>query len=79
MLISLPVSWLGCSADTAACAHGLFAGGYLVFLVLEAVRGGKKINADVEKGIMASGLLLLTTVGIVLIVRDTLNLAGISL
>lgn len=49
-----------------------------MFLALEAVRGGKKVAAEVEKGIMASGLLLLMTVGIVLVVRDTLNLTGLS-
>ena len=56
----------------------LGAGGYLVFLVLEALRG-KKVNENLEKGIMASGLVLLMTLGVVLIVRDTLSLAGIAL
>lgn len=51
-------------------------GGYLVFLVIEALRG-KKVNAELEKGIMASGILLLMTVGIVLVVRDTLTLSGL--
>lgn len=52
-------------------------GGYLVFLIIEALRGGKKVNADLEKGIMASGLLLLTGLGMFLVVRDTLTLTGV--
>lgn len=50
------------------------AGGYLAFQILEVIRG-KKIEQDVEKGIMASGFLLLTSLGFFLIVRDALNLS----
>eukprot|EP00887_Chlorella_sp_A99_P000182 scaffold13.g182.t1 len=50
-------------------------GGYLVFIVLEALRG-KKIDASVERGIMASGFLLLFTAGMVLIVKDALSLSA---
>jgi len=49
-------------------------GGFLAFLLLEAIRGGKKLPVVVEQTIMSSGLLLLLTLGAVLIVRDTLNL-----
>ena len=49
-------------------------GGYLALLVAEAVRG-KKLPQGVEQGIMASGFLLLTGVGLVLVFRDALNLA----
>ncbi|XP_024404172.1 uncharacterized protein [Physcomitrium patens] len=48
-------------------------GGYLFLIALEALRG-KKLPEGVEQGIMSSGFLLLLAVGIVLIVRDTLNL-----
>ncbi|KAG0620754.1 hypothetical protein M758_4G240900 [Ceratodon purpureus] len=48
-------------------------GGYLFLIALEALRG-KKLPEGVEKGIMSSGILLLLAVGVVLMVRDTLNL-----
>lgn len=48
-------------------------GGYFLLIALEALRG-KKLPEGVEKGIMSSGILLLLAVGIVLMVRDTLNL-----
>ena len=37
---------------------------------------GKKLDKKVEQGIMASGVLLLTLVAVVLVVRDTLNLSS---
>lgn len=49
-------------------------GGYLLLLLVEAVRGGKKIPTEVERGIMSSGLLALLGTGIFLIVKDTINL-----
>ena len=49
-------------------------GGYLALLVAEAVRG-KKLPQGVEQGIMASGFLLITAVGLLLVFRDALNLA----
>lgn len=49
-------------------------GGFLAFILLEAVRGGKKVDANVEKSVMASGILLLFVLGIGLVIRDTLNL-----
>ena len=52
------------------------AGGYLVFQFLEAIRGGKKVDEGLEKGIMASGFLLLTSVGLFLIVRDVVNIGS---
>ena len=42
--------------------------------LLEAVRGGKKLDVELEKGIMASGFLLLTSLGLFLIVRDAITL-----
>ncbi|KAK9814195.1 hypothetical protein WJX72_002001 [[Myrmecia] bisecta] len=53
-------------------------GGYLALLLVELARG-KKLPQDVERGIMGSGLLLLMAVGIVLVVRDTVNLFPKSL
>ncbi|KAL4422726.1 hypothetical protein ABPG75_008923 [Micractinium tetrahymenae] len=53
-------------------------GGYLVFIAIEALRGGKKIDETLEKGIMAGGFLLLMTAGVSLIVKDTLTLTGLG-
>eukprot|EP00850_Spirogloea_muscicola_P007443 SM000037S13578 [mRNA] locus=s37:854620:857158:+ [translate_table: standard] len=49
-------------------------GGYLALILLEALRGGKKLPNGVEQGIVTSGFLLLLAVGVVLMVRDTINL-----
>lgn len=48
-------------------------GGYLFLIALEALRG-KKLPDGVEQGIMSSGILLLLALGVVLMVRDTINL-----
>ncbi|KAK9841926.1 hypothetical protein WJX84_004982 [Apatococcus fuscideae] len=50
-------------------------GGYLVLLIIEALRG-KKLEKPIEQTITASGLLLLVSLGLFLVVRDTLNLGG---
>lgn len=50
-------------------------GGYLALLLLESLRGGKKLPQDVEQGVVTSGILLLVALGCVLVVRDTVNLA----
>lgn len=52
-------------------------GGYLALQLAEAVRGGKRLPQQLERGIMSSGFLLLTATGLFLIVRDTLNLTGL--
>lgn len=52
------------------------AGGYFALQLMEIVRGGKKLNPDVEKGIMASGFLLLTSMGLFLIIRDAIKLTS---
>mmetsp|Transcript_47575 Transcript_47575/g.119088 ORF Transcript_47575/g.119088 Transcript_47575/m.119088 type:complete len:481 (+) Transcript_47575:116-1558(+) len=49
-------------------------GGYLALLAVEAVRGGKKLEKNVEGAIMGSGILLLTASGALLVFRDILNL-----
>jgi len=49
-------------------------GGYLLFQVLEVIRGGKKVDQEFERAVMASGFLLLTSIGMYLIVRDAINL-----
>jgi membrane-associated protease RseP (regulator of RpoE activity) len=49
-------------------------GGYLALIALEALRGGKKLPDGIEQGIMSSGVLLLLALGVVLMVRDTINL-----
>eukprot|EP00879_Flechtneria_rotunda_P010415 GHRR01010891.1.p2 GENE.GHRR01010891.1~~GHRR01010891.1.p2 ORF type:complete len:200 (+),score=72.33 GHRR01010891.1:1504-2103(+) len=48
-------------------------GGYLLFLILEALRG-KKLPDTVEQGVMTSGLLLLMLMGVGLTIKDTINL-----
>lgn len=37
---------------------------------------GKKLDQKIEQGIMASGVLLLTLVAVVLVVRDTIHLGS---
>lgn len=49
-----------------------------MFIALEALRGGKKVDEAVEKGIMAGGFLLLMTAGVSLIIKDTLSLTGLG-
>ncbi|EFJ22735.1 hypothetical protein SELMODRAFT_175165 [Selaginella moellendorffii] len=53
-------------------------GGYLALIALEALRGGKKLPDKIEQGIMSSGILLILALGIVLMVRDTLNLGFVQ-
>lgn len=50
-------------------------GGYIAFLALEAARG-KKLQKEVEAYIMGTGLLLLTGVGVLMVVRDAIHLSG---
>jgi hypothetical protein len=40
------------------------------------VRRGKKLDVELERGIMASGFLLLTSLGIFMIARDAINLTS---
>lgn len=54
------------------------AGGYLAFIALEALRGGKRLDEGVERAVQAGGFLLLMTAGISLIVKDTLDLTGLG-
>lgn len=49
-------------------------GGSLALLLVEAVRGGRKIPKEVEQQIMTSGITVVFFLGLFLIVRDTLNL-----
>ncbi|XP_060188170.1 probable membrane metalloprotease ARASP2, chloroplastic [Lycium barbarum] len=49
-------------------------GGTLALILVEAARGGKKLPSEVEQGIMSSGIMFVLIVGLVLLVRDTLNL-----
>ncbi|VVA90047.1 unnamed protein product [Arabis nemorensis] len=49
-------------------------GGTLALILLEAVRGGRKLPLEIEQGIMSSGIMLVIFLGLFLIVKDTLNL-----
>ncbi|MGL5034475.1 MAG: RIP metalloprotease RseP [Microcystaceae cyanobacterium] len=49
-------------------------GGQLVFLLIEGLLG-KPLPNKIQEGVMQTGLVLLLGLGVVLIVRDTLNLA----
>lgn len=51
-------------------------GGYLIFQIIEVVRG-KKVDREAERAIMTGGFLLLTTLGMYLIFRDALRLLKI--
>lgn len=48
-------------------------GGYLALIAVEAIRGGQKLEKNVEGAIMGSGLLILMTSGVFLIFRDIFN------
>ncbi len=50
-------------------------GGQLVFLLIEGLRG-KPLPARIQEGVMQTGLVLLLGLGMVLIVRDTVNLTA---
>lgn len=52
-------------------------GGQLAFLMLEGVRG-KPLPAQVQAGVMQTGLIFLLGLGMVLIVRDTANLQWVQ-
>ncbi|KAK8942735.1 hypothetical protein KSP39_PZI009411 [Platanthera zijinensis] len=49
-------------------------GGTLALLLVEAARGGRKLPREVEQRITSSGILVVLMLGLILIVRDTLNL-----
>lgn len=48
-------------------------GGFLVLLALEAARG-KRLPVEAEQAIAGSGLLLLVSLGVVMLLRDTAKL-----
>jgi RIP metalloprotease RseP len=48
-------------------------GGYMVLLAVEAARG-KKLSKEVEGAYMFCGFVLLMSMGVLLIVRDTVNI-----
>ncbi|KMZ71409.1 Membrane-associated zinc metalloprotease family protein, expressed [Zostera marina] len=49
-------------------------GGSLAFVLVEAIRGGRKIPKELEQRIQSSGIMVVLVLGVFLIVRDTLNL-----
>ncbi|XP_020591994.1 membrane metalloprotease ARASP, chloroplastic-like, partial [Phalaenopsis equestris] len=49
-------------------------GGTLALLLVEAARGGRKLPRELEQRIMSSGIMVVLMLGLILIVRDTLNL-----
>lgn len=49
-------------------------GGTLALILIEAVRGGRKLPLEVEQRIMSSGITFVIILGIFLLIRDTLNL-----
>ncbi|WVZ02183.1 hypothetical protein V8G54_022989 [Vigna mungo] len=53
-------------------------GGTLALILVEAARGGRKLPLEVEQTIMSSGIMLVIILGLILIVRDTLNLEFIK-
>lgn len=52
-------------------------GGQLVFLIIEGLRG-KPLPLKLQEGIMQTGLVLLLSLGMLIIVRDTVNLAVVQ-
>lgn len=56
-------------------------GGQLVFLAIEALRGGKPLPEEFQNNVMQGGLVLLLGLGVVMIFKDSFNLiqqSGIS-
>ncbi len=56
-------------------------GGQLLFLLIEALRGGKPLPQKLQDNVMQSGLVLLLGLGVFMILRDSFNLlqqSGIS-
>ncbi|CAA3003757.1 probable membrane metalloprotease ARASP2, chloroplastic [Olea europaea subsp. europaea] len=53
-------------------------GGSLALILIEAVRGGRKLPLELEQQIMSSGIMLVIVLGVFLLVRDTLNLEFIK-
>jgi RIP metalloprotease RseP len=51
-------------------------GGQLVFLLIEALRGGKPVPAKWQENVMQGGLVLFLGLGIVMIVKDSYNIFG---
>ncbi|GMI99968.1 hypothetical protein like AT1G05140 [Hibiscus trionum] len=49
-------------------------GGSLALVLLEAVRGGRKLPLELEQRIMSSGIMFVLLLGLFLIVKDTLSL-----
>ncbi|MFN3927464.1 MAG: RIP metalloprotease RseP [Pseudanabaenaceae cyanobacterium] len=49
-------------------------GGQLVFLLIEALRGGKPLPLEWQENVMQGGLMLLLGLGAVMIVKDSYNL-----
>jgi membrane-associated protease RseP (regulator of RpoE activity) len=49
-------------------------GGQLIFLILEALRGGKPLPSALQENVMQGGLFLLLGLGIFMIFRDSFNL-----
>lgn len=52
-------------------------GGQLLFLLIEALRG-RPLPNRIQEGVMQTGLVLLLGLGMVLMVRDTVNLTGLA-
>jgi membrane-associated protease RseP (regulator of RpoE activity) len=49
-------------------------GGQLVFLAIEALRGGKPLPEDLQNNVMQGGLVILLGLGVVMIFKDSFNL-----
>jgi membrane-associated protease RseP (regulator of RpoE activity) len=56
-------------------------GGQLIFLMIEALRGGKPLPEELQNNVMQGGLVILLGLGVVMIFKDSFNLlqqSGIS-
>jgi len=49
-------------------------GGQLVFLLIEALRGGKPLPEELQNNVMQGGLVILLGLGVVMIFKDSFNL-----
>ena len=60
------------------CPAAAAAGGYLVFIILETLRSGKKLDERLERGVQSVGALLLLSAAFSLLIKDSLNLTGLD-
>ena len=49
-----------------------------MFIILETLRSGKKLDERLERGVQSVGALLLLSAAFSLLIKDSLNLTGLD-